>query len=44
MKDFSKNISVCEKLGYPDERIVTGTTDEPPVAGSDMYCVIIRDF
>ncbi len=41
---FSKKISVCEKLGYPDERIVTGTTDEPPVAGSDMYCVIITDF
>ena len=41
---FSKNISVCEKLGYPDERIVTGTTDKPPVAGSDMYCIIITDF
>ncbi|PWB49856.1 MAG: cobalt-precorrin-7 (C(5))-methyltransferase [Candidatus Methanoperedenaceae archaeon] len=38
---FSKKISVCEKLGYPEERIVTGTTDELPVAGSDMYCVII---
>lgn len=41
---FSKKISVCEKLGYPDERIVTGTTDKPPVAVSDMYCVIITDF
>ncbi|CAG0989025.1 cobalt-precorrin-7 (C5)-methyltransferase [Methanosarcinales archaeon] len=41
---FSKKISVCEKLGYPDERIVTGTTDTPPVARSDMYCVIITDF
>ncbi len=38
---FSKKISVCEKLGYPQERIVTGTTDEFPVVGSDMYCVII---
>jgi cobalt-precorrin-7 (C5)-methyltransferase len=41
---FSKKISVCEKLGYPGERIVTGTIDEPPVAGSDMYCMIITDF
>ena len=41
---FSRNISVCEKLGYPDERIVTGTTDEPPVSASDMYCVIITDL
>jgi len=40
-KGFSKKISVCEKLGYPDERILTGTINEPPVAGSDMYCVII---
>lgn len=41
---FSKKISVCERLGYPGERIVTGTTDEFPVAGSDMYCVIITGF
>ena len=41
---FSKKISVCEKLGYPEEQIVTGTTDELPVAGSDMYCVIITGF
>jgi cobalt-precorrin-7 (C5)-methyltransferase len=41
---FFKKISICEKLGYTDERIVTGTTDEPPVSGSDMYCVIINDL
>lgn len=41
---FSKKIYVCEKLGYVDERIVTGTTDEPPVAESEMYCVIVTDF
>jgi cobalt-precorrin-7 (C5)-methyltransferase len=41
---FSKKISVCEMLGYPGERIVTGTTDEFPVAGSDMYSVIITGF
>lgn len=41
---FSKRISICENLGYPEERILTGTTDELPVAGSDMYCVIITGF
>ncbi len=34
-------ISVCELLGYPDERIDTGTTDNPPHSESDMYCMII---
>lgn len=43
-KGFSKKISVCEKLGYSDERILTGTINEPPVAESDMYCVIITGF
>ena len=38
---FSRDISVCEKLGYPGERILTGTIDEPPDVGSDMYCVVI---
>ncbi len=41
---FSKKISICENLGYPEERIITGTTDELPSAGSDMYCVIITGF
>ncbi len=38
---LSRRISVCEKLGYPDERIDTGTTDKPPHPESDMYCVVI---
>ncbi|MCZ7384693.1 MAG: cobalt-precorrin-7 (C(5))-methyltransferase [Candidatus Methanoperedens sp.] len=38
---LSRRISVCERLGYPDERIDTGTTDKPPHPESDMYCVII---
>ena len=41
---YFKKISICENLGYPDEQIVKGTTDEPPVAGYDMYCVTITDF
>jgi cobalt-precorrin-7 (C5)-methyltransferase len=38
---LSRRISVCEKLGYPDERIDTGTTAQPPHPESDMYCVVI---
>jgi cobalt-precorrin-7 (C5)-methyltransferase len=38
---LSRQISVCESLGYPDERIDTGTTDKPPRPESDMYCVMI---
>ena len=36
-------IWVCERLSYPDERIIQGTTDEPPSAGSDMYCIMISE-
>jgi cobalt-precorrin-7 (C5)-methyltransferase len=38
---LSRRIFVCEKLGYPEERIVAGTTENPPHAGSEMYCVVI---
>jgi cobalt-precorrin-7 (C5)-methyltransferase len=38
------HISVCEKLGYPDERIITGTTEKPPSAESGMYCVVIGNL
>lgn len=41
---FQRNLMVCEKLGYPDERIAIGTTDKPPLAISDMYCVVITSF
>ena len=34
-------IYVCENLGYPDERIVSGTADAPPVAESDMSCIVV---
>ncbi|MCZ7393548.1 MAG: cobalt-precorrin-7 (C(5))-methyltransferase [Candidatus Methanoperedens sp.] len=38
---LSRRIFVCEKLGYPEERIATGTAEKPPHAGSEMYCVVI---
>ncbi len=40
---FSKKIYICEELGYPGERIIAGTMDKPPIAQSDMYCVVIND-
>ncbi len=36
-----RNISICEQLAYPDERISTGTTERPPAAESNLYCVVI---
>ncbi len=38
---MSRRIFVCEKLGYPDERIETGTTENPPDTSSEMYCMVI---
>lgn len=38
---LSRQIFVCERLGYPEERIETGTTENPPRAKSEMYCVVI---
>jgi cobalt-precorrin-7 (C5)-methyltransferase len=34
-------ITLCEDLGYPQERIVTGTVDSPPVPGSGLFSLII---
>lgn len=38
-----RHICVCENLSYPDERFEKGTTNEPPSAGSDMYCIMISE-
>ena len=37
-------VAVCENLGYPDERITTGTVDSPPEISSDLYSLVIGDF
>lgn len=34
-------ITVCEHLGYPDERVVTGTPDAPPVPLHDLFVLVI---
>lgn len=38
---LQRNIYLCERLGYPDERIATGTSGKPPHAESGMYCIVI---
>lgn len=40
---LKRKISVCERLGYADERIVEGTTEAPPNNESEMCCVIISN-
>jgi cobalt-precorrin-7 (C5)-methyltransferase len=37
-------VAVCENLGYPHERIATGTPDAPPRVNSGMYSLLIGDF
>jgi cobalt-precorrin-7 (C5)-methyltransferase len=38
------SISVCENLGYPDERIISGTAESPPVPSSALYVLVIGNF
>lgn len=40
-EQLPRRISICERLAYPDERISTGTIENPPSADSDLYCVMI---
>jgi cobalt-precorrin-7 (C5)-methyltransferase len=37
----SCRIAVCERLGYPDERIAVGTARDPPAACSGLFVVVI---
>jgi len=37
-------IAVCENLGYPDERIVTGDLFAPPVPAASLYSLVIGHF
>ncbi|MCU0632560.1 MAG: cobalt-precorrin-7 (C(5))-methyltransferase [Methanolinea sp.] len=34
-------ITLCEQLGYPDERLVTGTPDAPPLPLRDLFVLLI---
>lgn len=42
-KSISCNISICERLGYHDEGISTGTVENPPHNKSGMYCIMISN-
>ena len=37
-------ITVCENLGYPDERIVTDDLLAPPLPDGDLYSLVIGHF
>ena len=37
-------IAVCENLGYPDERIVTGDLQTPPMPKAGLYSLVIGHF
>ena len=39
-----REIAICQQLGYPDERIEIGTTEEPPSVETDMYCIVITQM
>lgn len=40
-ESIQRNISICERLAYPDERISSGTVEEPPPVDSNLYCIMI---
>lgn len=42
-RSMFRKLSICERLAYPDERISTGTTEEPPAAESNLYCIVITN-
>jgi len=37
-------IAVCENLGYPDERIITGDLQALPMPKADLYSLVIGHF
>ena len=37
-------IAVCENLGYPDERIITGDLQAPPMPAASLYSLVIGHF
>lgn len=43
-EELDCRIAVCEKLGYPDERIVLGDVDTPPVPVSDLFVLMAGNF
>jgi cobalt-precorrin-7 (C5)-methyltransferase len=38
------HMAVCERLGYPDERVQVGTALDPPEAKTDLFVVIVGEW
>ncbi|MDD1652336.1 MAG: cobalt-precorrin-7 (C(5))-methyltransferase [Methanomicrobiales archaeon] len=37
-------IAVCDRLGYPDEKITIGTPRDPPPPGSSLSCIVAGEW
>ena len=37
-------IAVCDRLGYGEERITTGSPEHPPPPGSSLSCIVAGEF
>jgi len=35
-------ITICENLGYPEERLESGTRESPPLPGAGLYYLVVR--
>jgi cobalt-precorrin-7 (C5)-methyltransferase len=42
--DLPLQIAVCENLAYPEERIVVGDIQSPPLPGAALYSLVIGQF
>lgn len=38
------SVAICERLGYPNERIVTGSVNAPPQVKEDLYVLVVGNF
>ncbi|MGB3907875.1 MAG: cobalt-precorrin-7 (C(5))-methyltransferase [Methanomethylovorans sp.] len=43
LKEMGIEAKIClyENIGYPQERAVVGSVQDPPLAGSGMYCILV---
>ncbi len=43
LREMHIDAKIClyENIGYPEERAVVGSVQNPPLAKSDMYCILI---
>jgi cobalt-precorrin-7 (C5)-methyltransferase len=41
---FKGTITLCEDLGYPAEKILHGTPEDPPIPSSRLFVILIGSF